>query len=313
MAEPAYVPLRPIPIKDRSGIVFLQYGELDVIDSAFVLVDQNGVRAQIPVGGLACLMLEPGTRVSHAAVCLAARVGCLLVWVGEAGVRLYASGQPGGARADRLLYQARLALDDEARLKVVREMFSRRFGEEAPTRRSIEQLRGIEGVRVRELYKLLAQKFGVTWNRRNYDRSAWDAADIPNRCLSSATSCLYGLVEASILAAGYAPAIGFLHRGKPQSFVYDIADIYKFETVVPAAFQTAARISKGKGDGSPAERQVRIACRDLFRRTGLLNKIIPDIELVLKAGGLDPPQDAPEAADPAIPSEEASGDDGHRG
>ncbi|HQC35293.1 MAG TPA: subtype I-E CRISPR-associated endonuclease Cas1, partial [Methanoculleus sp.] len=74
-----------------------------MLDGAFVLVDKNGVRTQIPVGSVACLMLEPGTRVSHAAVVLAARVGCLLVWVGEAGVRLYAAGQPGGARSDRLL------------------------------------------------------------------------------------------------------------------------------------------------------------------------------------------------------------------
>jgi CRISP-associated protein Cas1 len=313
MAKPAYVPLRPIPIKDRAGIIFLEYGELDVIDGAFVLVDKNGVRTQIPVGGLACIMLEPGTRVSHAAVVLAARVGCLLVWVGEAGVRLYAAGQPGGARADKLLYQARLALDEEARLAVVREMYRRRFDEDAPSRRSIEQLRGIEGARVRELYKLTARKYRIEWSSRNYDRNVWNAADLPNRCLSSATACLYGLAEAAILAAGYAPAIGFLHRGKPQSFVYDIADVYKFETVVPAAFETAARIAKGRGDGSAPERQVRIACRDLFRRTGLLDRIIPSIEEMLWAGGVEPPPEAPEAAEPAIPREEASGDDGHRG
>ena len=308
-----FVPLRPIPMKERAGIIFLEYGELDVIDSAFVLVDKTGIRTQIPVGGLACIMLEPGTRVTHAAVILAARVGCLLVWVGEAGVRLYASGQPGGARADRLLYQARCALDDDARLNVVREMYRLRFAEEAPSRRSIDQLRGIEGARVREIYKLIAKKYGVEWKARNYDRQKWDAADIPNRCLSSATACLYGLSEAAILAAGYAPAIGFLHRGKPQSFVYDIADIYKFDTVVPAAFQTAARIAKGKGDGSSPERQVRIACRDLFRQTGVLEKIIPGIEAVLKASGIESPVEAPEAAEPAIPKEEASGDDGHRG
>ncbi len=313
MSDPPYVPLRPIPIKERSSIVFLQYGELDVIDTAFVLVDTNGIRMQIPVGGLACLMLEPGTRVSHAAVVLAARVGCLLVWVGEGGVRLYASGQPGGARADRLLYQAKLALDEEARLNVVREMYRRRFDEEAPSRRSVDQLRGIEGARVREMYKLLAQRHGINWNTRNYDRNQWESADLANRALSAATACLYGLSEAAILAAGYAPAIGFLHRGKPQSFVYDIADIYKFETAAPAAFETAARIQKGKGDGSPVERQVRITCRDLFRRSRLLDRIIPDIGEVLSVGGLEPPVDAPEAADPAIPAEEASGDEGHRG
>jgi CRISPR-associated protein Cas1 len=313
VSDSAYVPLRPISIKERSAIVFLSFGQLDVIDGAFVLVDQNGVRVQIPVGNLACLMLEPGTRVSHAAVVLCARAGCLLVWVGEGGVRLYAAGQPGGARADRLLYQARTALDEGARLNVVREMYRRRFEEEPPARRSVDQLRGMEGVRVRETYRLLAQRHGVEWKARNYDRADWRGADVANRCLSSATACLYGLCEASILAAGYAPAIGFLHRGKPQSFVYDMADLYKFETVVPAAFTIAARIGKGAGGREPPERQVRIACRDLFRKSGLLERIIPDIEAILRAGGLDPPEDAPEAAEPAIPAEEASGDDGHRG
>lgn len=111
-SEPAYVPLRPIPMKDRAGIIFLEYGELDVIDSAFVLVDTTGIRTQIPVGGLACIMLEPGTRVSHAAIVLAARVGCLLVWVGEAGVRLYASGQPGGARRERIWEETKIMIED---------------------------------------------------------------------------------------------------------------------------------------------------------------------------------------------------------
>src|SRR4029079_9521386 len=141
-ALPGLRPPKPIPIKDLSSLVFIENGRLDVLDGAFVVVDERGVRTVIPVGGFVCLMLEPGTRVSHAAVVLAARAGTLLVWVGEAGVRLYAAGQPGGARADRLLWQARLALDDATRLKVVRRMFELRFGEAAPERRSIDQLRG---------------------------------------------------------------------------------------------------------------------------------------------------------------------------
>lgn len=311
MTGSAYVPLRPIPIKDRSAIVFLEYGQIDVIDGAFVLVDQNGTRVQIPVGGLACLMLEPGTRITHAAVALAARVGCLLVWVGEGGVRLYAAGQPGGARADRLLYQAQAALDESSRLRVVRAMYQFRFGEEPPARRSVDQLRGIEGVRVRTMYQHLARLHGVEWNARRYDPDAWDQADVPNRCLSAATACLYGLTEAAILAAGYAPAIGFLHRGKPLSFVYDIADMFKFETVVPAAFAVAARIERGQADKSLAERLVRIGCRDAFRRTNFLERIIPTIGEVLGTSGLKPPAEAPEGQPPALPTV-TSGDAGHR-
>lgn len=311
MPQGPHVALRPIPLKERAGVIFLEYGQLDVIDNAFVLVDQNGVRVQIPVGGLACIMLEPGTRVSHAAVALAARVGCLLIWVGEAGVRLYAAGQPGGARADRLLFQAQAALDETARLNVVRAMYRLRFGEDPPARRSVEQLRGIEGVRVREHYRMLARQCGLAWSGRRYNPAAWDKADHANRALSSATACLYGVCEAAVLAAGYAPAIGFLHRGKPLSFVYDIADIFKFEVAVPMAFKVAAAFQQGEAVGS-IERQVRIGCRDAFRKTGVLERIIPTIGDLLAASGLAPPVEAPEGQEPALP-EVQSGDDGHRG
>ncbi len=299
-------PLKPLLIKDRVSMVFVQYGQIDVLDGAFVLIDKVGVRTHIPVGSVACVMLEPGTRVSHAAIRLAAQVGTLLVWVGESGVRLYASGQPGGARADRLLYQAKLALDDELRLKVVRKMYELRFGEPAPARRSVEQLRGIEGARVRATYKRLAEQHHVHWRARNYDQQQWDAADVPNRCLSAATACLYGITEASVLAAGYAPAVGFIHTGKPLSFVYDVADVYKFETVVPLAFAIAA-----KAPAEP-ERAVRIACRDLFRQSKLLERIIPGIEEMLGAGGVSPPEAPPESVQPAIPVPLGIGEAGHR-
>jgi CRISPR-associated protein Cas1 len=293
-------------MKDRSSMIFLQYGQVDVKDGAFVLIDKEGVRTHIPVGSLACIMLEPGTRVSHAAIKLASHVGTLMVWVGEAGVRLYASGQPGGARSDRLLYQARLALDDKLRLKVVRKMYELRFGEAPPQKRSVDQLRGIEGARVRASYKLLAKRYGVKWKGRCYDPKNWNAGDTVNRCISAANACLYGITEAAVLAAGYAPAVGFIHTGKPLSFVYDIADLYKFDTVVPLAFKIAA-----KGPRSP-DREVRLACRDVFRSQKILKKIIPTIEEILSAGEIHPPKAAKESIPPAIPNPESFGDAGHR-
>lgn len=299
-------PLKPIAMKERISMLFIERGQIDVRDGAFVVIDKTGERTHIPVGSVACLMLEPGTRISHAATRLAAQVGTLLVWVGEAGVRLYASGQPGGARSDRLLYQAKLALDDDLRLKVVRKMYETRFGEPAPKKRSVKQLQGIEGARVRKAYELLAKRYGVNWKGRRYDPADWNKGDMANRCLSAATACLYGITEAAILAAGYAPAIGFIHTGKPLSFVYDIADIYKFDTVVPLAFKIAAK--------SPArpDREVRIACRDMFRETRLLKRIIPGIEEILAAGGIAMPAPPEEAVPAAIPEPEKIGDAGHR-
>lgn len=310
-AIPGLAPPKLIPLKDRASLMFIERARLDVLDGAFVAVNADGTRTQIPIGGIAGIMLEPGARISHAAVSFAARTGTLIIWVGEAGVRLYSAGQPGGARSDKLLWQARIALDDAARLRVVRKMYAMRFGEEPPGRRSIEQLRGIEGVRVRESYALLAKQYGVPWKRRLYDPKDWDAGDIPNRCLSAATACLHGLSEAAVLAAGYAPAIGFLHTGKPLSFVYDIADLFKLETVVPEAFRIAGQAAKGRMDMGP-DRAVRLACRDMFRRTGLLGRIIPTIEEVLSAGDISRPEPPPEAVLPAF-DEEQSGDAGHRG
>jgi len=299
-ALPGLPPPRPIPISERASVVFLERGQIDVLDGAFVLIDAEGVRTHVPVGGYAALMLEPGTRISHRAVGLAAKAGTLLVWCGEAGVRLYSAGQPGGARADRLLWQAQLALDEAARLRVVRKMYQLRFKEDAPARRSVDQLRGLEGARVREMYRALAGMHGVHWTRRHYDPASLSAGDLANQCLSAATACLYGVCEAAILAAGYAPAIGFLHTGKPQSFVYDIADIVKFETVVPAAFQVAGRIqrtARGQGDPDPRtpESQVRHACRDAFRQSRILGRLVPLIEEVLEAGELPRPEPPPEA------------------
>ncbi len=312
MSLPGLPPPKPIPLKERAAMVFVERAQIDVKDGAFVAIDADGMRTHIPVGGIACLMLEPGARISHAAVSLAAQAGTLVTWVGEGGVRLYSAGQPGGARADKLLWQAALALDEGARLRVVRAMFARRFGEDPPARRSVDQLRGIEGQRVRHGYELLARKFGVKWKHRRYDPGQWDSADLPNRCLSAATACLHGLSEAAVLAAGYAPAIGFLHRGKPRSFVYDIADLWKLDTVVPEAFRIAAQAQKGKLD-MPPERAVRLACRDAFRKSGLLSKIIPGIEEILSAGDLPKPAPAPEGVGPAFSDGEGGGDDGHRG
>ncbi len=251
-------------------------------------------------------MREPGTRISHAAVKLAAVTGTLLIWVGAAGVRLYSAGQPGGARSDKLLFQAKLALDESLRLKVVRKMFEMRFGEKPPERRSVDQLRGIEGARVKKIYELMARQYKVAWKGRRYDPRDWASGDVANRCLSAATSCLYGVTEAAVLAAGYAPAVGFVHTGKPLSFVYDIADIFKFDTVVPAAFKVAAQNS------AQLDRQVRIACRDIFRQTRLLKKIIPAIEDILSAGGISLPLPPKDAQPPAIPEPESIGDAGHR-
>ena len=185
-------------------------------------------------------------------------------------------------------------------------MYRFRFGDEPPQRRSIEQLRGIEGVRVRTLYKELAARYKVAWGRRSYDPRDWDAADPVNKAVSVANHCLYGICEAAVLAAGYAPAIGFIHTGKPLSFVYDVADLFKFDTVIPVAFRVVAAKSRD------VARDVRLGCRDMFREQKLLRRIIPVMEDVLAAAGQALPSAHPEAAPVAFPDKKGLGDAGHR-
>lgn len=165
----------------------------------------------------------------------------------------------------------------------------------------------MEGARVRGLYQKLSQIYGLLWEGRRYDPRNIANANSANRCFSAATACLYGLCEAAILAAGYSPAIGFVHHGKARSFVFDIADLFKFETVLPVAFKIASQ------KPSDPEGQVRRACRDAFRETRLLKKIIPTIEEILASGGLPVPDIAEEMVGPAFEEEKGFGDPGHRG
>ena len=229
-----------IPIKDRSTYITVEYASIDVEDGAFALIDSRGVRLRLPIGSVTCILLGPGTTVTHAAIRLAAEVRCLLIWIGESGVRLYSAGMPGGHRCDRLLVQAGCALNPEKRSKVIRRMYRYRFGEDYSEEMSPEQMRGKEAYRVKSKYRALSEEYGIKWNGRRYDSNNWASADPVNRCISAATSCLYGLCEAAILIAGYSPAIGFIHNGRPRSFVYDVADLLKFETVVPLAFKVAS-------------------------------------------------------------------------
>ena len=257
--NPLLPKLSPITIKERVSLVYVEKGNLDVLDGAFVVVDINGVRTHIPVGGVSCLMLEPGTRISHAAVALAARVGCLICWIGEAGVRLYSAGQPGGARADRLLYQARLALDEDARLKVVRQMYRVRFGDDPPEKRSVSQLRGIEGARVRQMYKLFAKRFSVPWKYREYDPDDWNQGDLPNRCLSAATAALYGITRRPLV---------LFTRVSPFRLCMILPICLNLKRLFRSRFRSRRRIrsTANRMSGTPAGKfsGARVFCRGLF-------------------------------------------------
>jgi len=261
---------------DRWSYIYLEHGRIDVDGSSLVLKDKDGDTA-VPICQLGVVFLGPGTRVTQAAMKAMAENNCLTCWTGEQGVRLYAHSTGGTHSAVRLLRQAQLYCDAQLRLGVVRRMYQKRFPEALPEKLDIQQVRGMEGSRVRNTYQILAREYKVEWQGRLYDQDAWDHADPLNRALSSANACLYGICHAAILSAGYSPAIGFIHVGKMLSFVYDVADLYKTELSVPLAFRTVAESTQD------VERRVRLACRDAFHEGKLMDRILPDIGEVLDA------------------------------
>jgi CRISP-associated protein Cas1 len=278
------------------GLTFL-YAERCRVEQdahAIVLVDASG-RVPVPVSALAVLVLGPGVSITHAAVVACADNGCSIVFCGESGVRFYASGLGETRRGANLMEQARAWADASTHLEVVRRMYRMRFADTLDESLSLEQIRGMEGVRVRDTYARLASQTGVEWTGRSYSSDEWHSATPVNRALSSANACLYGLCHAAIVSLGFAPGLGFVHTGKSLAFVYDVADLYKCDVSVPIAFRSVA------GPLTGLESRVRIACRDVFRRTKLIERIVPDIQRCLgqrpePAHWLDVSEDEPQAS-----------------
>lgn len=259
---------------DGWSFLYLEHCSIDKEHRAVEVVTENG-RVPVPCANLALLMLGPGVSITHAAISVLADHGCLIVWCGEEGVRFYASGLGETRSAWNMLHQARAWADENRHMQVVRRLYQIRFEEEFREGLTLRQIRGLEGVRVREAYARASRQYGVGWSGRSYRRDDWNSANPVNRALSCGNACLYGICHAAIVSAGFSPALGFIHTGRMLSFVYDVADLYKVDITIPIAFQEVAAGVDG------LERRTRIACRNRFAETGLLKRIIPDIQHAL--------------------------------
>jgi CRISPR-associated protein Cas1 len=264
-------------------------------DSAVEFINEDG-RVHIPAANLCVLLLGPGTKITHAAVKILASSGCSIIWTGANMNYFYAQGLGETRKAYHLLRQAELSCIPEKRAEVVMRMYRKRFDELLEPGLTLPQVRGLEGVRMRTAYAQAAEKYGVKWEGRRYDRNQWDLSDPINRGLSSANALLNSLCHAAIVSGGYSTGLGFIHTGKQLSFVYDIADLYKTEVTIPVAFEITARYP-----GKP-EPYVRAACREKFHEVKLLQRILPDIDELLQIGKEPETAEAFES-DPALPAD----------
>lgn len=275
MAKPQ---IQELPqIQARMTFLYLEKCQLSREDNAITFLDANGV-VHIPAASISVLMLGPGTSVTHRAMELIGDAGVTVIWVGESGVRYYASGKPMPHRAGLILRQAAMVSNMRVHLRVACRMYQMRFPDEDVSELTMQQLRGREGSRVRQLYRAQSKQWGVPWSGREYDPNDFSSGSPVNQSLSAGNACLYGLAHAVIAALGCSPALGFVHVGHENSFVYDIADLYKAEITIPLAFQLA---SEGVPNiGAETRRRVR----DRMRKGKLLERMVADVQSLLQDG-----------------------------
>ena len=267
-------------IVDRLSYVYLERCRISRNNSGILVENAKG-SYNIPSASVCGLLLGPGTSITHRAIELLGDSGTTVVWVGEQGTRYYAHGKPLTHTSTLLEAQARAVSNRRLRLKVAREMYQMRFPGEDVSRLTMQQLRGREGARIRKVYREWSSRTGVEWNGRRFDPNNYSCGDDVNRALSTANSCLYGLAHSVIVSLGCSPGLGFIHTGHERSFVYDVADLYKTETSIPAAFSMAA---SGKKDIGAATRR---AMRDLFASTDLTYRMAHDIKMLLTGSSED--------------------------
>lgn len=259
---------------DRMTFLYLEHCKLNREDSAIVVHDERG-SVFVPAAAISILLLGPGTDITHRAMELIGDMGVTTIWVGENGVRYYAGGRPLTHRASLLIRQAELVTNQRSHLEVVRAMYAMRFPNENVSGLTMQQLRGREGARVRNAYQSAAKKYGIEWNGRDYDPEHFESGTPVNQALTAGNVCLYGLAHAVIFALGCSPGLGFVHVGHENSFVYDIADLYKAEIVIPLAFEVAAE----EPEDLPSE--MRRRTRDAMFKANLLERMVKDIRVLL--------------------------------
>lgn len=271
---------------ERISFLYFERCIVNQAENAITITDDEGT-IRIPVATLGVLMLGPGTTISHKAMASIGENGASVVWVGERGVRMYASGRPLTHSSRLLIRQAKLVSNTRTRLAVARRMYQMRFPEEDVSSLTMQQLRGREGARIRRVYRHWSKETGVDWKRREFDPEDYDAGSEINKALSVAHFCLYGVAHAVIVALGCSPGLGFVHAGHERSFVYDVADLYKAELSIPVAFETAAACPDDVG--SATRKNMRDALYDL----SIMKRMVADITGLLSIDGFvdDDPAD----------------------
>ena len=283
-----------IPHADRHGVMWLGRGNLLTEDGTLHFLTAGGAGLEpgdyaIPFQMVSCLVLEPGTTVTHDAIRLLASHGTGVVFSGEGGVRMYGSVLPHGPDASaRARAQVRAWSAPDQRQRVVRRMYAWRMGEVFPDA-PLDVLRGMEGARAKETYRVLSQQLGVRWYGRKFDRNAPDRDDPPNQAINHASTAVMAAAQVAVAATGTLPQLGFIHEDSGIAFALDVADLFRDTITVPCAF--AAVKEQRKRSDQPLERVARQLTARAMRREQVVTKMIErikelfDVAVVSRADG----------------------------
>lgn len=223
-------------VKDRYPFIYLEHGRLEVDDSSIKWIDASNHVVPLPVATLNTLLLGPGTTVTHEAIKTATAANCAVCWVGEDSLLFYAAGFFPTADTRNLKQQIALSADPTKSLEVARRMYSRRFPDADLQGKTLQEMMGMEGNRVRSLYQQKAEQYQVGWKGRSFTPGKFEASDLTNQILTATNAALYGILCSAVHSMGYSPHIGFIHSGSPLPFVYDLADLYKETLCIDLAF-----------------------------------------------------------------------------
>ena len=251
---------------DRWTPLYLEHGRLEVDDSSVKWISSQKLVCRIPVATVSALILGPGTTITHAAIKACADSNTPLIWMGEEGMKFYAAGlQPNHDNSMARLHATAWA-DRKTKEEIARRMFRFRFEDGEVDSATIQQLRGMEGKRVKIEYAKLGAQYGVTWKGRDYNAQQWDLADGINKALSAANASLYALCAAVCHSMGFIPTLGFVHDAGTLPFIYDVADLYKHETSWPAAFQAISQDPQDDGTLARKLLKEKVETTRLFQR-----------------------------------------------
>lgn len=265
-----------IRISDKAAFIYIERSKIYQEQYSIVIENDSGKHA-IAINQINILILGIGAQITHRAVQDIAEAGCQIFWINQNFQTLYCYGQVQTLDSKNILKQIKFYTQIQLKLQVTRKMYSIRYPEQRLKTKTLEEMRGYEGKQVQLLYKQLSVKYGIDWQYRDYGHNRFDELDIINRFITMGNQVLYAVCAQIINSVGYSTAIGFIHTGKMQQFVYDIADLYKERTQIEVAFSTGYKYCKQDGEKDKHDKEYLEALYNKLDTIKFMSTVVNDI------------------------------------